>query len=66
MKKNKKRQIIDNEQEEDDESFSNLVDDLYNYALKNKQKKKRKNKITLNNSFQKNNKNQGDENIINE
>jgi len=35
IQQNKKRQIIDNEQEEDNESFSNLVDDLYNYALKN-------------------------------
>ena len=65
IQQNTKRQIIDNEQEEDDESFSNLVDDLYNYALKNKQKKKQKNKIPLNNSFQKNNKNKEDENVIN-
>ena len=65
IQQNKKRKIIENEQEEDDENFNDLVDDLYNFALKNKQKKKHKNKIPLNNIFQNNNKNKEDENVIN-
>ena len=65
IQQNKKRKIIENEQEEDDENFNDLVDDLYNFALKNKQKKKNKNKIPLNNIFQNNNKNKEDENVIN-
>ena len=65
IQQNKKRKIIENEQEEDDENFNDLVDDLYNFALKNKQKKKNKNKIPLNNVFQNNNKNKEDENVIN-